>query len=321
MSKVAVIYTGETRTIETTINYLKSNVLINNNYHVFAVIQTDNTDYYNKVITETLGSNLKNVTWFDKNDSTWLNIRENQLKKIHISDSWINYLRRSGSMTEYYQMYIAYNLLEKYEREHNISYDFVLRTRTDVILKDIIDFDHIFEKNYNKQILHKIKHHLNTNTIISEEVLYKFMNSFYNEKRVCYDIADPIVKYKAYYFDKLLRLKDEEEFIESLLYYLKNERYIITLRKNVVYFIKRDLMSDISLLGLTYGDYKHEENNDYWFNSETQLEYICIKNNIDIFNSTTKLEDNSLYIYNHVNYFNEENKLKNDNFSFFIKRY
>ena len=114
MSKVAIFYTGETRTIETTISHFKNNVLLNNNYHVFAIIQSDNIEYYNKIITETIGNNLKSIEWYDKNEPSWLILRENQVQKMPITDSWKNYLNNSGSMIEYYQMYLVYQALEKY---------------------------------------------------------------------------------------------------------------------------------------------------------------------------------------------------------------
>jgi uncharacterized protein YfbU (UPF0304 family) len=50
MSKVAIIYTGETRTIESTLGHFKKNVLLNNNYHVFAIVQSDNVEHYNHII-------------------------------------------------------------------------------------------------------------------------------------------------------------------------------------------------------------------------------------------------------------------------------
>ena len=79
-------------------------------------------------------------------------------------------------------------------------------------------------------------------------------------------------------------------------------------------------MNYINVLGITYGDYL-DDKNSYWFDAESQLENICATNNIDKFNSTTELEVNSLYNYHHTNYFEENWELKQDNYSFFIKRY
>ena len=71
---------------------------------------------------------------------------------------------------------------------------------------------------------------------------------------------------------------------------------------------------------LLFIDYLYEKNS-YWFDAESQLENICRQNNIDKFNSTTDLEGNSLYNYHQSKYYNENGELKQDNYSFFIKRY
>lgn len=317
--KIAIFYTGESRTIETTIDLFKKNVLLNNNYHVFAVLQSNNIDEHEKFITEKIGDNVKNIHWFDKNNEEWLYIKEKQLNIMNIPDDWKNYLSNSGSMIEYYQMYLAYKYLEKYEKENNIQYDYVLRFRTDTIIKDTLDFENFnFEKPYIQKLLYKIKEILNIDTIISEKVLDTFMISFYNEKRLLYYDNLFITKYISESYNKLLEIENEEDFIGCLAEYLKNGNYIITFRENVIYFIKRELMTHLHILGITYGDYKIDH--DYWFNAESQLKGICIHNQIDFYSSTTSLEDKSLYEYNGSNYF-VDGELKDDDYTFFIKRY
>ena len=114
--KIAILYTGETRTIDSTIQLFKNNVLLNNNYHVFAVLQSNNIDLHDKIIKETIGDNIKNIHWFDKNNEEWLHIKEKQLNKMNIDECWKYYLSNSGSMIEYYQMYLAYKNIEKYKK-------------------------------------------------------------------------------------------------------------------------------------------------------------------------------------------------------------
>ena len=50
--KIAIFYVGELRTYETTIKLFKQNVLLNENYHVFSVIQSNGTNDYEKVFKE-----------------------------------------------------------------------------------------------------------------------------------------------------------------------------------------------------------------------------------------------------------------------------
>ena len=323
MKKVAIIYTGETRTIKDTITLFKNNVILNENYHVFAVIQCNDIDFHNKLINETIGENIKSLNWFNKNDDKWVNLRETQLKKMSGCENWVaNYLRNSGSMIEYYQMYLAYNSLVDYENKHNIKYDYVLRFRTDTVMKDKLDFDKIFDfdKEYVKKLLYKIKVLNNLENITSFNALNILMGVFYNEKRLYYKNTNYDKNKVSVKVIKLLEISDENEYIDALTEYLKNGNYIITLRENVIYFMKRELMNHVNILGITYGDYKFE-NDAYWWNAESQLKTISYNNNIDFYGSVSELECASLYSYNHSKYYDENKNLLNDDFSFFIKRY
>lgn len=324
MSKIAIIYTGEVRTCETTLPLFKKNVLLNDNYHVFAVIQsTNNNDYYENLIKHNIGENLKSFSLFDKNNDYWLDLREKLINNIHIDEGWLNYLKNSGSMIEYYQMYLAYKNIEVFEKTNDISYNYVLRVRTDTVLKDIINFEYQnFDKEYIKYLLYKIKDKMNYECIHSIETLTMFMNTIYNEKRINYNnfCFENIPHSEE--FKKLLSNENynENAFIIKLQEYLNNGNYVIALRVNNVYFMKRELMNKIHILGITYGKYKLD-NETYWFNAESQLKQICVENNIDFYSSCCDLEDKSLYEYNNNNYFDNNNNLIDNNFSFFVKRY
>ena len=302
---VAVIYTGATRTIESTIRLFKQNVVLNENYHVYGVVQSGQIEH-ETLIRETLGDNIKSLKWFDNENVEWITIREELLQNMILDERWKHYLRTSGSMIEYYQMYLAYQALERYEKEHDMKYDFVLRFRTDTVIKDVIRFDDIFEKEHVTHIVNKIKDNLDIE-MTSDQFLDVFMNTFYNEKRIGYE----------------LKYQTKTEFkmgytIDDLIDYLKNGNYMVSLRKNVIYFVRRDTMTQLHLLGITYG--KYTDADYYWFNSESQLEKICESLHIDKYNSTTQLEDESLYLYNPTHYY-EEDQLKENEYSFFIKRH
>ena len=324
MTKIAIIYTGEVRTCESTLPYFVENVLSDENYHVFSIIQINDInkeDFFKNLFRTTIGEHLKSLDFFDKNNIDWIHLRESLLRNMSISDYWKIYLRHSGSMIEYYQMYLAFKNLEIYEKNNNFTYDYILRFRTDTILKDKITFNtKEYNEEYIKNLLYKIKSKLSCDTIISEEILLHFMNIFYNEKRI---------NYMKFYFDNklisdniknILKITDENDFIKSLKTYINDGNYIITLRTNVIYFLKRELMDKIHILGITYGSYT-SENNDYWFNAESQLKQICLINNIDFYSSTSSLEGQSLYEYNYTNYFDETNNLIDNKYSFFIKRH
>lgn len=326
--KIAIIYTGEVRTIEKTIEYFKKNVVINENYHVFAVLQTNNIEYFDIFVKNNIGENLKCINWFDKNDE-WNEKQEKILSQMTtVSDDWKGYIRNSGSIIEYYQMYLAYKDIEEYEKKNYFYYDYILRIRCDVILTQPLYFDwYDFTLNDVKSLLYEIKEINDFKSIKSIDVLNIFMNSIYHKNRIlCKNVSfsNNLCSEKINKIISKIHEDNEDilnqKFVELLLDYIVNGDYAITIRKNQIYFIKRKLFTNISKLGITYGESHKMENNFYWFNAESQLFQICRENGVDIFDSTTVLEEKSIYNYNENNYF-ENNVLKKSNdFSFFIRR-
>ena len=322
--KIAVIYTGEVRTIETTIDKFKENVLLNEHMHVFAILQSDKQTCYENLIKSKIGDNLKYINWLDKNNNEWINIRNNSLGDIvkNIGICWvINYLFNSGSIIEYYQMYLAYKQIELYENNNNFKYDYILRFRPDTVLKDKLHFN-FTDENYIKKLLEKFKLRFNNQDLNIKHFQY-IMSCLLFDNRIDYIEVNDF----QYNFldDKDINYDSENKFINSIISYLINGKYIITLRSNVIYFIPRILMNNIHLLGITYGQYgvnlKNTHNNNWW-DAESQLFSCCRKYDISIYNSTTELEHLSLYNYEHDIYYSDisKNEIKNDKFSFFLKR-
>lgn len=305
MTKIAIIYTGELRTCTTTLPLLKQHL---HDYHVFAVIQNEFD------LKEYMGDNLKSCIILDKHEIDWVVLREKLIKNMTIPVRWEQYLRHSGSMIEYYQMYLAYKKIEEFEIAHQFSYDYILKIRTDTVIKDPIQFKTDYNEDEIKKIVYKIKEDHSYATIA--ETLPMFMNVFFNEKRLQYKLQfENVLHTNA--FKQLAQIQNEDEFIRELKEYLIHGNYFIGLRVNNVYFVKRKIITAIHILGITYGLYKM--NDDYWFNAESQLKQICVENNIDFYSSCTELEGKSLYAYNHENYMKDQ--LIDNEYSFFIKRY
>jgi hypothetical protein len=328
--KIAIIYTGEVRTIEKAIQYFKENVIINDNYHVFAVLQTNNIEYFDNLVKNNIGDNLKSINWFINGNEEWVNMRESLLNQMStVGENWKNYLRNSGSMIEYYQMYLAYKNIEEYEKTNNFEYDYIMRIRCDVVLTHPIHFDcESFTMDDVKSLLYEIKEINNFESIISYDVINIFMNAFYHKNRILCKNVNFSNNQFSRQFKNLLITNDENNidnkesnFIKSVYDYLLTGNYAITFRKNIIYFMRRKLFTNISKLGITYGSEHKMENNDYWFNAESQLDQIFIENDIDVFDSTTNLEHNSLYSYDENVYFENSVLKKTHEFLFFIRRH
>lgn len=334
---IAILYTGEFRTCEKTIYYTKNNILLNENVHVFATIQSTNIIYSNAFIKNHMSSNLKSLTNFDKTDILWNSIQDKLLSKLSINNKIYNYLKKSGSMIEHYQIYLSYKSLLEYEFSNNIKYDYIVKLRTDVIYTQPLNFNFmkitLLDIIDNFQKINKIT---NESKLLSLKNIKIFFNNllFENDKNLRnsenYANLDIHSNYDFYNLLNENEIQNENYIFEKIFNFINNGKYIITLRKNVFIVIKRDFFSEIVNLGITYGSYiknKNILNNDndeywkFWWNSESQLQEICRQKNICIFDSTTILEDKSLYKYNSTNYFNENNKLlENLQCLFFICR-
>jgi len=322
MKKIAIIYTGESRTIETTIQTFKEHILLNENYHVFAVVQSSNSELTEKIVRMHMENNLKSYENFNKDDFCWNVIQHNLLNIIKTNHFWYEYLKyKSGSMIEYYQMYLAYQKIVDYEYKENFKYDYVIRIRCDVIITHPIYFDwDSFDESYIKQCFEEIQKQKNYENLINPDALIIFMNSIFFKNRIyCTTKIENNCIISSDNFKIFLQTNNEKIFFSMLKEYLNKGKFIITLRQNVLFFIKRKYMTFIAPLGITYGMYKYK-NDEYWFNAENQLKQICIENDVDIFNSYTTLEEDSLYKYDENNYYKDGELIKNNNVLFFIKR-
>ena len=323
MKKIAIIYTGEPRTIETTIQTFKNHILLNENYHVFAVLQSSNNELTEQLVKKHIGDNLKSYENFNKDDFCWNVIQDNLLNIINPSHFWYDYLKhKSGSMIEYYQMYLAYQKIVDYEYRENFKYDYVIRIRSDVIITHPIYFDwDSFDESYIKKYFEEIQKQKNYKNLICHDTLIIFMNSIFFKNRIyCSTKVQNNCFISSNFFRKILETNDEELFFSMLKEYLNKGKFLITLRQNVLFFIKRKYMTFIAPLGITYGMYKKNNEGDLWFNAENQLRQICIENEIDIFDSHTKLEVESLYKYDQNNYYKDGELIIDNNVFFFIKR-
>ena len=225
-------------------------------------------------------------------------------------------------MIEYYQMYLAYQRIVEYEYKNNFKYDYVIRIRCDVIITHPIYLDwDMYDEAYIKKCFEEIQAHKKYENLICPDALIIFMNSLFFKNRIYCDVEiENNCIISSDNFKIFLQTNNEKIFFSMLKEYLNKGKFLITLRENVIFFIKRKYMTFIALLGITYGMYKNKKD-DYWFNSESQLKQICIENDIDIFDSYTKLEVDSLYNYNENNYYNNNELIKNNNVFFFIKRF
>jgi hypothetical protein len=339
--KIAILYTGEVRTIETVINYFVKNVLINENIHVFATVNTNNEDYIQKLIYEKMGENLKSVKFFNQNDLFWNQLQDSLLDNINVPPSWKHYLKTSGSMIQYYQLYLSYLQMVQVELRSATKYDFIMKIRSDIVITQPLNFNflnmtediilqklNIIAENTNDPIINSKKNiTIFMNSLLhpyrnnSSHFSHNYINDTYNNSIIESNYDDELSKILTYNASQINEKNNKPELLQMISNFIRRGNYMLSFRKDIVYFMNRLYLDNISILGVTYGQYNLTKNDSYWFNAECQLQSICIKNNLHIFETSSDQEESSLFSYEEKNYFDDQlNLIDNKNVFWFIKR-
>ncbi len=322
--KIAIIYTGEIRTIRKAIYYFKKNCLLNENYHVFAVLQ-NNGEEIADFVKEQIGDNLKSLEMFDRNDGTWYWLRRRLAHNFTIQNNWKEYLVNSGSIIEYIQLYLAYFPLIKKEIDENFNYDYVIRIRCDCVITRPLSFEWMnYSKDDVKNIITEIRTYHNLTTLNNENtmnLLMYFFGSLFDKDRYKVGTLFKNTHLCSNKSLELLKTEDETVFIDKFYKYFQKGKYMITFRINNIFCIKRSYFGPISSIGVCFG-LNNVKLDNMWFNSESQLSNKCIENNIDFYSTVTDKENKSLYEYDPHNYFEEDNAtlLQNDDVFYFLLR-
>lgn len=286
--KTAVILTGALRTIKKTVHYLNQNVL-REGVHIFACIQNDTStpeEEWDTWLAEQFGDHLKSTIWFtlDKYPDLVAQ-RDRLLEQMDITEGWKNYLRSSGSMIEYFQLQLSYINMCKHERSG--KYDYLVRARTDTIYNKPVDFHWL---NWtDEEISLRLDRIRSAFTEISTKDLFMyFMNTIISDDLIP-NVKELMAEYCPCATEPIIDLTPN-----ALGKYIREGRYILTIRRNNLYVVRRDLFCLIPSLSTMYGTLTSPYSDAYWFNAECQFRSACYHSCLTIFDYNTLLEDRSL---------------------------
>ena len=313
---IAVLYTGQLRTIRKTMPFFKQFVLLHPDVHVFACLQHDAAESIEESeawIRKEIGDHLKEIGWFNSRDSTFINFREHLLYDLDIQENWKQYLRNSGSIIEYYQLQLSYHNLFRYESRSGQLYEYVIRCRPDTIFCKPVDFQWLdFSEHDIQNRLDCIKETLGDVTPYNPFDV--FMNTLLH-KTITMDVQNPS------YISHRIKTFIEPQSPSQIQEFLKNGRYILTFRTNLLYIVKREYFYLIPCLGTMYSLFKFPLfEHPHWFNSETQFQAACYHTNLTIFDYESKTESDSLYNYENSRYFTESGELKGESLVYILVR-
>jgi hypothetical protein len=314
--KTAILLIGELRTVDKTIDIIRENIVNNLDCDVFCVFngtgRENEIEQYEKLINEKLGDKCKSVKKFLSYDEIYLNYKNLTLNNLKnkLPNNWINYIGNSGCIIQHYQIWLCYKSMVNYEMINNIKYDYVLKFRIDMIWNENFNLNWIY--NIEEEIKKRIKIYIeNKKEINNEELIARVMATIFSDKQIVNMLEDKVHDYYSekeeyinkndVFISKLLNLdKNSDEFIKIFKQFILSGRYILTFRKDLIYFTSRNYFTFIASLGLTYCEHGFYNNqNTYWFNSESQLSEISKEIGLSYFNYSTNIDDRTLCDHNY----------------------
>jgi hypothetical protein len=339
--QIAILFTGQIRTLLKTIENFKKNILTPNTDHIIHIYtcleypEVDNlsiTKSYQQEIQslfyDHFGKNIFTtpIQWISSKDALCKFVRDKIVQSLTIHDHWKDYLgNRSGSITEYYQLYKGFEQIEHYESQTNTKYDFFIRTRCDISISHPLQFTHfqyspeqiierfsIIQQTFPQHsIAHCIALYLTSIPQPIENAISRITTPKFTLE-ILYDQTSPSANTYARFLNPthpenpILSIHEIAEFIQQLLPSIR-----LTYRQNLFYmgFIGNKQNEKDIILNYRYLEEKRikytysynqsertiEGENSFWFNAENIYQKNVIEKGFVIVNSYTEFEEKSLY--------------------------
>jgi hypothetical protein len=150
---IAVLICGQWRSGDKCFDNIIKNIinpLLENN-NIFIFITTDYTNINNKFICDILNynDNIDFKKYFNIEDDIFFckNIEKKLYNKMDVKHHK-NYININKNLIfQWHKVNICYKLLEKYELNNNIEFDYIIKTRPDLLINKQIDIN-IINSNY-----------------------------------------------------------------------------------------------------------------------------------------------------------------------------
>ena len=300
--------------------YFKQNVLLNSDVDVFACVQND-TDKPNSEweswITNEMGGHLKIIMWFSPDEhQDWISIRNKLISHLSLIEQWKNYIKTSGSIIEYYQLYLAYLKMCSYEDTHQ-RYKYIIRVRTDTIFAKPVDFHWL---NWSdSEVEERIQTINNELTLSNIEVTPQNTLSYFMTTIISDDLIPNIQNILTRYIPNQYGIIPTTA--TELNQYIKAGAYILVIRANNLYVVSRESFNLIPTLSYVYGFLKSPHNDEYWYNAENQFQSACYFSGLAVFDYNSIFEDKSLYEYDEKRYFDLNFNVMNPAMLYCLVRY
>ena len=238
------------------------------------------------------------------------------ISHLNLVERWKNYIKNSGSIIEYYQLYLAYLKMCSYEDTHQ-RYKHIIRVRTDTIFAKPVDFHWLnWSDSEVEERIQKINNELTLSNIevTPQNTLTYFMTTIISDSLIP-NIQNIITRYIPNQYGIIPYSASE------LNQYIKTGAYILVIRANNLYTVSRESFNLIPTLSYVYGLLKSPHNDEYWYNAENQFQSACYFSGLAVFDYNTLFEDKSLYEYDEKRYFDLNFNIMNPAMLYCLVRY
>lgn len=264
---LAVLLTGQYRTFDRTWQLIHKHLLQPNDARVFVFAEHSDPEAARAAIVDRWRDHVGSCTVLPSTRTEdYHHILVHLLKSkpaiqaeaMHKAGFNQNYLVSSGSVLEYYQFLRAYDQMLAYERQHDVKFTVVVRSRLDVVFTVPLELRSFFSTNH------------------AETTEAEFTS-----------LGVPLVaeRQHAWIYRNQIRNPPSTRRLQ--------ERDVVwTFRKNVVWIGRREVMDRLYPLLYWYGTYVTDS--PYSFNSETQFNEFCFAHNITTVDFHTAVEERYL---------------------------
>ena len=264
--KVAVLFTGQYRSFDNTSESIRTNLLEPNNAYSFIFCETSMSL---SELKSKCPSNSRVKCYnerpkefcelYTKLINTKPAIQPNKFSRVPFNQSYLWY---SGSIIEYYQYMKCYDMMLKYEKEHNMTFDIIIRTRLDIMFGQPISILSFFSKIHSD--------------IREKTTDNDYIMNLGNQTMIKNGLGNPAC------YGHVCKLEmDNFSTEKELLEHINTENYIWTLGTNQIWIGKRHVMKQFHKMIYAYGDF--DIGSEGTFNSETQFTQFCKSNHIKHF--------------------------------------
>ena len=290
--KVALLLTGEVRTVDKTHHPLLENLIIPNHADIF--ICSDNTSYKENTgvdvgIFETYwGSHVKKAVFSSEKDKKeyqhifeYLWNFKSGITQEAMSTSGVDreYLRNSGTLIEYFQIWKCSRLMMDYEQENRFKYDIVIRGRLDMVFTEKMEIASFYRMD--EIMMDRLLNYLHETGDMSMG-LTRFIQGMGNLNlinQVTFNKAlhNEIINHRD--FHKLYFKNRFNANVQRISAILDDISFLHSFRENVSRICRRSHVLAIFPLIFQYGDHI-DIANPYSWNSENQFQMLLKNHNI-----------------------------------------